>query len=531
MSEAARLNLVEFTVSELAAALKRTVEDAYAYVRVRGEISGFRGQHASGHCYFALKDEGAKIEAVVWKSAFARMRIKPEEGLEVIATGRLTTYPGRSTYQIVIEALEPAGLGALMALLEQRKKKLAAEGLFDEARKQLIPFLPNRIGVVTSVSGAVIRDILHRLGERFPRPVLLWPVRVQGEGSAAEIAAAIEGFNALPESGPISRPDLIIVARGGGSLEDLWSFNEEIVVRAAAASLIPLISAVGHETDVTLIDFAADRRAPTPTAAAEMAVPVRVELAIQVGDLGRRNLACWRRGIETKRRELRGLIRAWPSAETLLSLPRQRVDAAAERLPRALNANAQIHWTRYSRVCVRLTPQMLRTRLVRDAERLRTLAERKTRAASVFSERRQERLQGLSARLQVALRSNREAHRQRIGRDRERVAALIDRAGRALDAVLDRRIAALERAGQLLAALSYQGVLARGFALVRGPEGQPLRAAAAVSPGLKLDIEFADGHVGAVAETRQTRSVPAATPRPRRRRRMGSPDQGNLFGS
>ncbi len=250
MSEAPRINLVEFTVSELAAALKRTVEDAYAYVRVRGEISGFRGPHASGHCYFALKDEGAKIEAVIWKSAFARMRIKPEEGLEVIATGRLTTYPGRSTYQIVIEALEPAGLGALMALLEQRKKTLAAEGLFDEARKQLIPFLPNRIGVVTSASGAVIRDILHRLGERFPRPVLVWPVRVQGEGSAAEIAAAIHGFNALPESGALSRPDLIIVARGGGSLEDLWSFNEEIVVRAAAASMIPLISAVGHETDV-----------------------------------------------------------------------------------------------------------------------------------------------------------------------------------------------------------------------------------------------------------------------------------------
>jgi len=459
------------------------------------------------------------------------MRIKPEEGLEVIATGRLTTYPGRSTYQIVIEALEPAGLGALMALLEQRKKTLAAEGLFDEARKQLIPFLPNRIGVVTSASGAVIRDILHRLGERFPRPVLVWPVRVQGEGSAAEIAAAIHGFNALPESGALSRPDLIIVARGGGSLEDLWSFNEEIVVRAAAASMIPLISAVGHETDVTLIDFAADRRAPTPTAAAEMAVPVRAELLAQVGDLDRRNLACWRRGVETKRRELRGSVRAWPSAEALLASPRQRVDAAAERLPRALNANAQIHWTGYSRVSVRLTPQILRTRIVRDAERLRTLAERTKRAAVVFAERREERLQGLFARLQAALRSNREAHRQRIGRDRERVAALIDRAGRALDTLLDRRVAALDRAGQVLAALSYQGVLARGFTLVRGPEGRPLRVAAAVSPGLRLDIEFADGHVGAVAETRQTRSVPVAVPRPRRRRGTGSPDQGNLFGA
>jgi exodeoxyribonuclease VII large subunit len=531
MSEAPRLNLVEFTVSELAAALKRTVEDAYAYVRVRGEISGFRGRHASGHCYFALKDEGARIEAVIWKSAYVRMRIKPEEGLEVIATGRLSTYPSKSTYQIVVEALEPAGLGALMALLEQRKQKLAAEGLFEEARKQLIPFLPSRIGVVTSASGAVIRDILHRLSERFPRPVLLWPVRVQGEGSAAEIAAAIEGFNALPESGPMRRPDLLIIARGGGSLEDLWSFNEEIVVRAAAASLIPLISAVGHETDVTLIDFAADRRAPTPTAAAEMAVPVRAELAAQVGDLARRNLACWRRGIELKRREMRGLTRAWPSPEALLASSRQRIDAAAERLPRALNANAQIHWTRYSRVCVRLTPQVLRTRIVRDAERTRTIAERITRAAHVFSDRRAERLKTLAGRLQVALRSNREAHRARIGRDRERIAALVDRAGRALDALLDRRAAKLERAGQVLAALSYQGVLARGFALVRDPDSRPLRAAAAVSPGLRLDIEFTDGHVGAVAESRQTRPAPAAMPRPRRRRGITSPDQGNLFGS
>src|SRR5436190_4670476 len=403
MSEAPRANLVEFTVSELSAALKRTVEDAYGYVRVRGEISGFKGRHGSGHCYFALKDESAKIEAVIWKSALARMRIKPEEGLEVIATGRLSTYPTKSTYQIIVEALEPAGLGALMALLEQRKRQLAAEGLFDEARKQLIPFLPSRIGVGTSASGAVIRDILHRLADRFPRPVLLWPVRVQGEGSAAEIAAAIEGLNGLPESGPLRRPDLIIVARGGGSLEDLWSFNEEIVVRAAAASMIPLISAVGHETDITLIDFAADRRAPTPTAAAEMAVPVRLELVAQIADLGRRNVACWHRGIENRRRELSALLRAWPSAEALLSTPRQRIDAAAERLPRALNANAQIHWTRYSRVCVRLTPQMLRTRIVRDGERLRTCGERTARAAFVFVERRGERLDNLATRLRVAL--------------------------------------------------------------------------------------------------------------------------------
>src|ERR1700726_436252 len=284
MNEPARLNVPEWTVSELSAALKRTVEDAYGYVRVRGEISGYRGPHSSGHCYFALKDEGARIDAVIWKGVFGRIRFKPEEGLEVIATGKLTTYPGRSSYQIVIDSLEPAGVGALMALLEERKKKLAAEGLFDEARKQLLPWLPDVIGVVTSPTGAVIRDILHRLQDRFPRRVLVWPVKVQGEGSAEQVAAAIRGFNALPQTGRIPRPDLLIVARGGGSLEGLWSFNEEIVVRAASASMIPLISAVGHETDITLIDFAADRRAPTPTAAAEMAGPVRSELLIQVGD-------------------------------------------------------------------------------------------------------------------------------------------------------------------------------------------------------------------------------------------------------
>ena len=263
----ARVNLPEWTVSELSAALKKTVEDAYGYVRVRGEVSGFKGASPSGHVYFRLKDDRAVLEGVIWKGVYGRMRVKPEEGLDVIVSGKLTTFAGSSKYQIVIDTLEPAGIGALMKLLEERKKKLAAEGLFDEARKQLIPFLPEVIGVVTSPTGAVIRDILHRLADRFPRRVLVWPVRVQGEASAAEVANAIRGFNALPEHGPLPRPDLIIVARGGGSLEDLWSFNEEIVVRAAAESMIPLISAVGHETDVTLIDFAvrqtradADRR-------------------------------------------------------------------------------------------------------------------------------------------------------------------------------------------------------------------------------------------------------------------------------
>src|ERR1700757_4958444 len=287
------VNAPECTVSELSSALKRTVEDRFGFVRVRGEIPGFRGPHSSGHCYFALKDENAKIEAVIWKGVHGRMRFKPQEGLEVIATGKLTTYPGSSKYQIVIEAIEPAGIGALMALMEERKKKLGAEGLFDEKRKQLLPWLPEVIGVVTSPTGAVIRDILHRLQDCFPRRVPVWPVKVQGEGSAEQVAAAIRGFNALPAGGRIPRPDLLIVARGGGSLEDLWSFNEEIVVRAVASSMIPLISAVGHETDVTLIDFAADMRAPTPTAAAEMAVPVRSELMTEVDSLARGSMLCW----------------------------------------------------------------------------------------------------------------------------------------------------------------------------------------------------------------------------------------------
>src|SRR5271168_2642476 len=289
-----RLNLPELTVSELSMALKRTIEDSYGYVRVRGEL-GKVSYHGNGHVYFDLKDERACIAGVIWRSTATRIKLRLEAGLEVVITGRLTTYPGRSQYQIVVETLEPAGLGALMALLEERKQRLTAEGLFDEARKQLLPFLPAVIGVVTSPSGAVIRDILHRLADRFPRHVLVWPVRVQGDGSAADVAAAIAGFNALPEGGPMPRPDLLIVARGGGSLEDLWSFNEEIVVRAAAESLIPLISAVGHETDVTLIDFAADRRAPTPTAAAEMAVPVRTELLLDIEGFGRRALTAWLR--------------------------------------------------------------------------------------------------------------------------------------------------------------------------------------------------------------------------------------------
>ena len=323
-------NAPALSVSELSTALKRTVENAFDHVRVRGEISGFK-RVGSGHCYFTLKDESACIDAVIWRGNASALRFQPEDGIEVVATGKLTTYPARSRYQIVVERLELAGQGALMALLDKRKRALAAEGLFDQARKRRLPFAPRSIGVVTSPTGAVIRDILHRLEDRFPCHVRLWPVPVQGEGAAAQIAAAIRGFNALAD-----RPDLLIVARGGGSIEDLWAFNEEEVVRAVAASAIPVISAVGHETDTSLCDFAADVRAPTPTAAAEIAVPVRSELLGQVRDLGRRSERCARRTLERAGEQLHTCLRHWPEREALLAPQQQNLDELAERLPRAL---------------------------------------------------------------------------------------------------------------------------------------------------------------------------------------------------
>ena len=501
-----RLNLPELTVSELSAALRRTIEESYGYVRVRGEL-GKVSYHGNGHVYFDLKDDRACIAGVIWRTTAGRIKTRLEAGLEVVMTGRLTTYPGRSQYQIVVETLEPAGLGALMALLEERKRRLTAEGLFDEARKQLLPYLPAVIGVITSPTGAVIRDILHRLADRFPRHVLVWPVKVQGDGSAAEVAAAIAGFNALPERGRIPRPDLLIVARGGGSLEDLWSFNEEIVVRAAAASLIPLISAVGHETDITLIDFVSDRRAPTPTAAAEMAVPVRAELLLDTESLGRRAFASWARNQEARRNAVRSASRALPDADEVLAVPRQRLDHAAAGLTRALRANAHVHRVQFSRIAGRLSVHVLRMQV----------------------ERRRERYAGAALRLRASLAANAGAHRMRIGREGERLRALGQRASLAMENLLDARWALCERDAQLLAAFSYRGVLARGFALVRDRGGKPLRTAAAVSTGMSVDIEFSDGHAGARVEVVQTSSTPRAEPARRRRRRENDPGQGSLF--
>lgn len=366
-------NSPALSVSELSGALKRTVESAFGFVRVRGEISGWK-RHSSGHCYFTLKDETAAIDAVIWKGQAASLAFNPEDGAEVIATGKLTTYPGRSKYQIMVNRMELAGEGALMALLDKRRRALAAEGLFDESRKRRLPFLPKVIGVVTSPTGAVIRDILHRLEDRCPTHVIVWPVPVQGEGAASKIAEAIRGFGRIAPDGPLPRPDLLIIARGGGSIEDLWAFNEEEVVRAAAESPIPLISAVGHETDTTLIDFASDRRAPTPTAAAEMAVPVRAELAAFLAELGHRSASSLTRMAArlSERLELTGS--RWPEAANLFAPLAQRVDDAGDRLPRALVQRTAHARADLAGVAPRLQRRLVDERVERLAERLSALA-------------------------------------------------------------------------------------------------------------------------------------------------------------
>ena len=360
-------NSPPFSVTELSGALKRTVEDAFGHLRVRGEISGWK-RHGSGHCYFTLKDEGACIDAVLWRGQAARLQFAPEDGAEVIASGKLTTYPGRSKYQLVVDRLELAGEGALMALLDKRRRALAAEGLFAEERKRKLPFLPRTIGIVTSPTGAVIRDILHRLADRCPTHVLLWPVPVQGEAAAAQVAAAIRGFGAMTNP-----PDLIIVARGGGSIEDLWAFNEEIVVRAAAESPVPLISAVGHETDTTLIDFAADRRAPTPTAAAEMAVPVLAELAAMLRDRGARMRVSLALQAARASERLEATAHRWPAAGRLFEPTAVRLGEIVARLPRALATRAAHARADYGAVAPRLRQQLVEQRITFSKDKLDSL--------------------------------------------------------------------------------------------------------------------------------------------------------------
>lgn len=530
MNEPALINNPELTVSELSASLKRTLEDAYGYVRVRGEL-GKVSYHSNGHVYFDLKDERACIAGVIWRSAAARMRVRLEMGLEVVASGRITTFAGRSQYQLIVESIAPAGVGALMALVEERRQKLAAEGLFDLARKQLLPFIPRTIGVVTSPTGAVIRDILHRLADRFPRHVLVWPVRVQGDGSAEEVARAIVGFNALPVDGPIPQPDVIIVARGGGSLEDLWSFNEEVVVRAAADSLIPLISAVGHETDVTLIDYAADHRAPTPTAAAEKAVPVRAELIAQVDSLGHRAFSAQMQQQRRRRTELRGLVRALPTADRILGERRQRVDLASDRLLRGLRTNAEAHRRRLVNSAAKLEAHTPRRHLGHLNRQVGGLAGRLMHTRERLLVPAKDRFRIAAERLAAALRANRAAHAAHIARDRHALENLHARLGPALTAFFQQRTRMVGHASGLLSAYSYQGVLQRGFALVRDESGRPLKSAAAVLPGSSLEIEFADGRVAATADGGSAPPQPKEALRPRRRRSEEAPDQGTLFGS
>ena len=458
-------NLPEMGVGEISTMLKATVESAFQRVRVRGEISGFK-RAPSGHLYMTLKDDDAVLDAVCWRGTAARLRLLPEDGLEVIATGRLTTYAGRSKYQIVVESFEVAGEGALLKHLEDRRRQLAAEGLFDADRKRELPFLPDVIGVVTSPTGAVIRDILHRLADRFPRRVLVWPALVQGDGAAEQVAYAIEGFNALDDASAMPRPDVLIVARGGGSIEDLWAFNEDIVVRAAARSDIPLISAVGHETDTTLLDFAADVRAPTPTAAAEMVVPVRYELQAQVADDGIRLRGSVTRQLQELSLRLEGLARGLPDPRRALEERSQRLDEWEERLRNSLGAG-------------------LRSR-------------RQNLAASAASLRKPDHMLRMCA---------------------ERLAVESRQLVRALGETMKDRERALSQTSALLESYSYERVLERGFALVADAEGKPVTSAKALQPGDQVALRFAEGAAcAAIMGTREEKfrkSASRGTARPK----------------
>jgi exodeoxyribonuclease VII large subunit len=479
-------NTPEFSVSELSSALKRTVEDAFGFVRVRGEL-GRVTVAKSGHVYFDLKDQNAVLGAVMWKGVASGLGFRPEEGLEVVASGKLSTFPGQSKYQLIAERMEPAGVGALLAQLEKLKARLAAEGLFAAERKRPLPYLPAVVGVITSPTGAVIRDILHRLSERFPRRVILWPTLVQGERAAGEVARAIAGFNALPEGGSIPRPDVLIVARGGGSIEDLWAFNEEIVVRAAAASAIPLISAVGHETDTTLIDFAADLRAPTPTGAAEKAVPVRAELLAQTATLQGRLGRAMARTLDGDGVRLRAAAGRLPRPEALFSPQQQRLDLADARLAPGLRALAAAKDSAFQRLAGRLRGPMLIADVERRASRLTelwgraggALARRRALEATTLS-RQESMLNQTSLRLAAA-----------------RLRA-IDRAQERLEALAGR-----------LEALNPDAVLSRGYAIVRDRTGRVVNAARA-TPGLALTLRFADGEAKATVDG-------------------GKPVQGSLF--
>ncbi len=497
-------NIPEYSVSEISAAVKRTLEGAFGRVRVRGEITEFK-RYASGHMYFSLKDENGKIAGIVWKSAVSRLGLVPENGVEVIATGRVTAYGERSSYQLIVERMEYAGAGALLARIEMLRARLAEEGLFAEQRKRALPMLPHLVGVITSEQGAVLQDIRTTIARRFPRPILLWPVPVQGEGAAARIAAAIAGMSALPPGGLIARPDVLIVARGGGSLEDLMAFNDEAVVRAAAACTIPLISAVGHETDTTLIDFASDRRAPTPTAAAELAVPARIELAADVAQKAGRLAAAVSRRMGEGRLRVTGAGRGLPDIAGLLGQTRQRLDDRAERLrmaPRNLLLMRRAEWRHAAeRLPAPATWLDGLGRHLREAEtRLRLglpqlLGLRRNAMALAR--------QGLASGLRHRIGQLAQAEGRVSGRLHPGPVVAGQREARAW----------LEGLSARLGSVSYRAVLERGFALVSDADGHPLTRAAAVTPGGAISVRFADGAVAATADGGETAPKPRRAPR------------------
>lgn len=513
-------NTPEFTVSEIAGTVKKLVETELGWVRVKGEV-GRVLLARSGHLYFDLKDDKSVLSAMTWKGQLKDIGMMPEEGMEVVAEGRMTASGFQSKFALNALRIAVAGEGALMALLERRKKALAAEGLFDEARKKPLPYLPEIIGVVTSPQGAVIRDILHRLRDRFPRKVLVWPVAVQGEACAPQVAAAIAGFNALTPGGALPRPDVLIVARGGGSIEDLWGFNEEVVARAAAASDIPLISAVGHETDTTLIDFVSDRRAPTPTAAAEMAVPVRSELLAWVEAAGARAAGGLERGISTRRQRLADLARALPRPEGLTGPARQRLDLAETRLAGALDRMVQRKAGDLARVAGAIRPTLLNRRIEDLSNRVVTLGARPGPALRRHVRDRQRALVQLAARL------NTETAARDISRSQDKLSGLSARLTRAAAEGARRSNDRLSALSRTLGTLSYENTLARGYAVVW--DGDRLVAKAVdLGSATALEIQFADGRQRVTRST--VAPAPAKKPKPKPKRKSApDTDQGSLF--
>ena len=509
-------NTPEYSVSELSGALKKTVEGAFSNVRLRGEI-GRVTRPASGHIYLDLKDDKSVINCNIWKGVANRLDIAPEEGMEVIATGKLSTYAPQSKYNFIIDTMEIAGEGALMALLEKRKKALAAEGLFDADRKQLLPYLPKRIGVITSRSGAVIRDIIHRLSDRFPSEVILWPVTVQGEKCADEVVAAIEGFNALPLDHPL-RPDVIIVARGGGSIEDLWGFNEERVVRAVANSDLPLISAVGHETDTTLIDYASDMRAPTPTAAAEMAVPVRAELLATLSDLDARRLRSTARAMEQKTRQLRDLTRSLPRAQNLLDTPRQRVDLASSKFGSVLNQQVSLKRNHLLSISGKFSASSLLHTIGIKRATLRSVSDKFAPTLKSQLQNRQHNLTQVHANFtriferHIAVSRHRassaflqftpQSLRRNIQKSRSDLGSKSQNLTPAMTRIITNAKRRMDSSERLLNALSYKSILKRGYAVIRDRDNNVLTNFAQTSAAQQITIEQHDGTTSATVKSK-----------------------------